>query len=485
MRKPIVRAGRQILDIVTSGMYNEPLMIYREYVQNAADSIDSAISTGLLGQGKGRITIDVDGKERRVTIEDNGRGMIFSDARERLCSIGISSKDQIQHRGFRGIGRLGGLAYCENLTFETRASQDEPVTIVRWDGKALQNALRAEDAEDDVVAAINACVSVRTEKRLEEPCHFFRVRMEGVNSFHCDDLMTLTAIREYISKVAPVPFSSELFSPAEEVLQHLREVPGYRTYNISVNGEPVFRPHQDDIEVTAKQIDRINGVKTFIISFEGREIGRGWLGETSLLGAIPPRIAMRGLRVLQGNIQIGDEKFFIDHFLEPRFASWYIGEVHLSYSVKANARRDGFEHTKEYEAVLGWASAVAGRLSKQCRDFSKARGEGIRVSTNQHQLETLKKMPFIIDESHREEVSSLAMDLAKSGDNAQTIPGFIDSIPSLHDALNGQRLSRRDTKDIIVQLAKDIRKHFGDSHETWETLQEIMAPYLKKTVAHK
>ena len=35
--------GRQILDIITSGMYNNPLMVIREYIQNAADSIDEGV----------------------------------------------------------------------------------------------------------------------------------------------------------------------------------------------------------------------------------------------------------------------------------------------------------------------------------------------------------------------------------------------------------------------------------------------------------
>ena len=31
--------GKQMLEIVTIGMYNDPCMVYREYIQNAADAI--------------------------------------------------------------------------------------------------------------------------------------------------------------------------------------------------------------------------------------------------------------------------------------------------------------------------------------------------------------------------------------------------------------------------------------------------------------
>ena len=40
--------GKHTLESLTSGMYSDPFVIYREYIQNSADSIDEAIETGLL-----------------------------------------------------------------------------------------------------------------------------------------------------------------------------------------------------------------------------------------------------------------------------------------------------------------------------------------------------------------------------------------------------------------------------------------------------
>ena len=42
--------GKDILELLSSSMYVDPMTIYREYVQNAADSIDEARGTGELGQ---------------------------------------------------------------------------------------------------------------------------------------------------------------------------------------------------------------------------------------------------------------------------------------------------------------------------------------------------------------------------------------------------------------------------------------------------
>ena len=40
--------GKDILELLSSAMYVNPLTIYREYLQNSADSIDEGIKEGLL-----------------------------------------------------------------------------------------------------------------------------------------------------------------------------------------------------------------------------------------------------------------------------------------------------------------------------------------------------------------------------------------------------------------------------------------------------
>ena len=117
--------GRQILDVITSGMYSDPRMALREYVQNSADSIDAAIKAGVCLEAEGSITITLDGKTRSILVEDNGLGIKNGDVETSLGGLGCSSKGGGGHRGFRGIGRLGGLAYCDMLRFETRSDARE------------------------------------------------------------------------------------------------------------------------------------------------------------------------------------------------------------------------------------------------------------------------------------------------------------------------------------------------------------------------
>ena len=99
-------SGVGLLGLVTTGMYNDPLSMYREYIQNAADAV---AESGFPGTPRVEIAVDV--TERRIRIQDNGPGLSREDALERLLPIGRSNKRLGIDRGFRGVGRLAGLAF--------------------------------------------------------------------------------------------------------------------------------------------------------------------------------------------------------------------------------------------------------------------------------------------------------------------------------------------------------------------------------------
>jgi molecular chaperone HtpG len=51
--------GKHVLESLSLGMYSNPFDIYREYIQNASDSIDEAYKQSLLLKDEGEIYIDV------------------------------------------------------------------------------------------------------------------------------------------------------------------------------------------------------------------------------------------------------------------------------------------------------------------------------------------------------------------------------------------------------------------------------------------
>ncbi|MDE7184617.1 MAG: ATP-binding protein, partial [Lachnospiraceae bacterium] len=58
--------GKNILDNLTTGMYSDSKVIYREYIQNACDQIDLAISMGILTANEGSVDIFIDTKKRYI-----------------------------------------------------------------------------------------------------------------------------------------------------------------------------------------------------------------------------------------------------------------------------------------------------------------------------------------------------------------------------------------------------------------------------------
>ena len=71
--------GKNVIENLTTAMYEDLRIIYREYIQNAADSIDKAIAQKLITPEEARIDIEIDSKQRTITVVDNGVGISCSN----------------------------------------------------------------------------------------------------------------------------------------------------------------------------------------------------------------------------------------------------------------------------------------------------------------------------------------------------------------------------------------------------------------------
>ena len=56
--------GKNTIENLTTAMYEDLRIIYREYIQNSADSIDHAIEYGLITQDEALINIEIDKKKK-------------------------------------------------------------------------------------------------------------------------------------------------------------------------------------------------------------------------------------------------------------------------------------------------------------------------------------------------------------------------------------------------------------------------------------
>jgi hypothetical protein len=402
--------GHQMLDIITSGMYDDPLMIYREYIQNSVDSIDIAVRDGMIRLDEAAISILISGQNRTVCIEDNGVGLPEFMAGKVLLYLGCSPKVGTEQRGFRGIGRLGGLAYCDLLRFETRSSGKEKVSVVEWDRSRLDHLARRGSRKTSLASLIRNITKTFTRRATKnDPKHFFRVQMENVHKFHSDRLMNIRMIREYLSQVAPVPYDKTKFSYAETLDKYFASVSGYKGYNLTINGEKTLRPYSDVIQISNGSTDQIKDIECFKFSApDGKPLALGWYARTNFRAALPSQVTMRGIRVRLGNLEVGNEYFLSPLFTERRFSTWNIGEIHVwDHSIKPNARRDGFEQTPEYERFLEQASALGRHLSSLCRRHSIERSAKQRLERKFQEMERMaENMLFPVDDNEWQNITS-------------------------------------------------------------------------------
>ncbi len=112
----------RILQILASEIYDSPLALLRENLQNAYDAVRMRFAReGTLTDG-GRIDIHIDNNE--VSISDNGVGMTEEVLRENFWKAGSSGKRSDDARragvvGTFGIGAMANFGVCTRLTVET------------------------------------------------------------------------------------------------------------------------------------------------------------------------------------------------------------------------------------------------------------------------------------------------------------------------------------------------------------------------------
>ena len=398
MGEPV--AGKFLLEILTKGMYSNPMHVYREYIQNSTDSIDKAISESVLTASEAAIHIQIDSTKRNITIHDNGCGITVEKAREILLNIGHSEKNGVDERGFRGIGRLAGLAYAEEVQFITSAYGEPVKTVMTCDCVKMQRLLQKTNNETtDVMETFKAISSFEKPQPENVEEHYFEVKMIGVP----DDsgLLEENTVWAYLAETAPVDFDSQKFGQAEKIRNHFakegypitcykilrgsRKLPIYKLYSRALSTGQQSR---------TKDKDYVRNVE-FIYdkAVDGKPLYIGWLAVTDFSGTISDE-SIQGIRFRKGNILVGDNSTFAKFFplsaLEASRANkCFAGEIHVLHDdLIPNSQRDDFEPSLVYNEMKQLLKVWAGEINKKYR---RGTSEATAALKNLSQLNTRQK----------------------------------------------------------------------------------------------
>ena len=393
--KPVI--GKYVIENLTVGMYDDPLCIYREYIQNAADAIDQAIANNIVSRENAIVYIQVDAARKIITITDNGTGVSQHQVVAVLQNVAESDKEIGRERGFRGIGRLGGLAYCETLTFETSSVGEPTKSVMTWDAKELKRTVGDRTQKEEAADVINRVVQFTSESE-DEATHYFRVQLTGVSN---DILLDSAAVKDYLSMVAPLPFDSN-FSFHKRIQDELdKENLRVDEYVVFLNHEQLYKAYTNYFYVESggkrTKVGEIQDIQFFKdTTKQGDVLCWGWhsISDTQN-NQLKPINQARGLRLRKSNIQIGNERRLSSLFKDLRFNFYVVGEVHTWHrDLIPNGRRDDFEDTPVF-------AELKDRLKPVCNNVQAISYKTSELKNAQKAIDELQTLKETVAEKER------------------------------------------------------------------------------------
>lgn len=392
----MARIGKYVIDSLTRSMYEDSRCIFREYIQNAADQIDLAKKEHLEEGDHYEIHVRIFREQRRIEIEDTATGVSRKN-RNTLKDVATSQKRRGEHKGFRGIGRLGGLGYCTTLIFETSAKGEDVKTIMRWDAAKMNQMVDNEEDDHEASFVIDECTGFE-EQPEKSDVHYFKVIMENVTD---DRLLDIANVRNYLSMVSPVDYPTQFNRFSAQIKKYAKENGiTLDTYNLYLGDE--YGEEQIFKAYTTKIIDNRNGdydIQDIVFlnkkDNDGKLIYWGWYSKSEFRGQIPMYNVAYGMRLRCKNIQIGDERTCRNFFSsegDKRFSQWFYGEIFVeSKELMPDARRDYLREC-EYRSVFeNYVKKDFSDLKELCNKASDIRGAQEKIRKAEQEQDKIKK----------------------------------------------------------------------------------------------
>jgi hypothetical protein len=403
-------------------MYEYPRIVYREYIQNAADQIDIAVEESILSnRAGGKIEIEICQSEKKISIYDNATGVPESKVLETLKSIAQGIKNREKHKGFRGIGRLGGLAYCDQLIFETSYPGENTKSILTWDAKKLKHIINDRSNNEEAFSVIDDITDLQTREE-EADKRYFIVKMDNVSN---KALLDKQNILNYLEMVAPVPYSKsflfkdKIYEFVETIGEDIDE------YNIYLNHDQLFKSYKTRIyegEANNKRsVDEIHDLEFIRESDNNNDlIYWGWYSISNFSKQIPKVNCARGIRLRKANIQIGMDDALVRLFKEQRGSYYFFGEIFATAKqLLPNARRDYFIENDVLSYFELSIKKLFIKLHKLYHFSSKVRSKQKKIEKHKELVKNYKIKDTEIGFTSKEEKKQKKEEMHRAKDEAE------------------------------------------------------------------
>ena len=256
--------GAGILSIITESLYDNPIVVFREYVQNSMDSL-------LKEEDQSKCEIKIWESDGNLFFLDNGRGIATNRFYNEMVTIGGSTKKKHRNLGYKGIGRLSGVPYCATLTFvniydyQNKKAQLYSIDSIRYDkirSEESENQISFSDLmnqigtyEESIDFDQNEFVNeaaTKYEEVISKTNSGFLVVLEQIspvlkNTLDADEFFT------NLQWLLPVDFSDDLYSSEQKDLfyeltqKNEDDIVPIRFCRIAFNDQVIFRPIKKEL----------------------------------------------------------------------------------------------------------------------------------------------------------------------------------------------------------------------------------------------
>lgn len=378
--------------ILSQDLYPRKLEVVREYIQNASDALDSfAEISHIIDDGtEPLIKISIQG--RSLLVYDTGIGMDADDV-AKLRRIAYSEKKVGKEAGYKGIGRLAGIAVADKLKISSTSYGDPKLHHFEFRAKDMRDEVDENKRKGVIESATEVIMRHTTlwSDDIDPKDHYTIVEIREIAET-CNDLLDASVLQEYIGDIAPVDFAPD-FKWGAALSDKLRQnVPDYSPKTIYLakrNGERIriHKPYIDEMFVSQPEevpiTDPTDPSKVIAFCWYATK-GQKILGELRPSGKIftvegdgvAKKKRFAGLVYKLFGFSVGDRSLPARTLWDKSEvrAKWYTGEIHIiDKGVLPTTDRSDFVENHARDVLYQAGKRVSSALNKRAQQISDNR----------------------------------------------------------------------------------------------------------------
>jgi len=379
--------------ILSEDLYPRKLEIIREYIQNGSDALDEFMSIADYIEDRSEPLIKISIQGRSLLIYDNGIGMGEEEI-AKLKRIAYSEKKVGEEAGYKGIGRLAGIAVADKLKVSSTSYGDPRLYYFEFRAKDMREDI-SEKKKMGFQEPASKVINRHTEMGwtdIDPEAHYTLVELRDIRQSY-DELLDPAQLEDYIGDIGPVDFAPEPeFSHGTLISQELAQnVPDYSPKNMYLSGpgferQRIYKPYNDGMCVAKPYFIDIPNPQnpSELLAFcwyaakgkqmlnKVRPVGRIF----SVDGGPKDKHRLAGLAYKLFGFTIGDRTLPQRTLWTTTVqrAQWFTGEIHIiDKSITPTTDRSNFVENESRVRFYEAAPAISRKLNKLAQQISDDR----------------------------------------------------------------------------------------------------------------